>query len=121
MSRHFAKLVCLVVGGAAGWAVLINLAELFSGWIPPVAAGAVMALVFMLLYFPLVRPVTDIITDRLYVMTHRGRHIRTGSGLNEIPEPSKQPTCSICGGPDGPICTECDKKMTSSKRSKIDI
>ncbi len=116
MTRHFAKLICLVIGGAAGWYVLIELASIFSGWIPPAAGAAVMTFVFSMFYFPLARPIADIIADRLTVAAHRGRHIRVGSGLDDIPEAEKQPTCSICGDPNGPICPACNEKMLSNRK-----
>ncbi len=121
MIRHLAKLVCLIVAGVAGWFILTGFAELFDGWIPPVAAVFCFTLVYSLLYFPLARPIADIISDRLSVMTHRGRHIRTGSGLDEIPTAPKPVYCSICGGPNGPICPKCNSKMTTGRQSRISL
>lgn len=109
-SRVIAKLLCLAIGAAVGWAIFINLSELFAGWIPPAATVIAFVLVFVLLYFPLVRPVAEVIADRLSVLAHRGRNIRAGSGLDSIPEAKRIP-CSICGGPGGPICNSCNKEM----------
>ncbi len=119
MIRNIAKLICLIMGGAAGWFVLVGLAELSKGWLPPVGGLVVMAIVFAALYFPLARPIADVISDRLSVATHRGRHIRSGTGLDSIPDAPKAPTCSICGGPGGPICNDCNREMERSSRTSF--
>ncbi len=121
MTRHFAKIICLIIAGAASWYVLIGVAEVVKGWIPPVTALAALVIIYALLYFPLARPIADIISDRLSVMTHRGRHIRTGSGLDEIPDAPGPVSCSICGGPGGPICGSCDSKMSTGRQSRISM
>ena len=117
MLRHLLKVGCLGVGIAGGWIVYSNLVLLFDGWVPLAATAGIVAVVFCLLYFPLARPIADAADDRLSVILHRGRHIRTGSGIEEIPDaPAPQP-CKLCGGPGGPICEVCDREMTlSSKR-----
>ncbi len=116
MHRHLAKMVCLLVGGFAGWFVLKELCSIGLGGVtPPIFAGSTMLVIFLILYFPLARPMADIIEDRLEVTKHRGRHIKAGSGLDEIPE--ARPTvpvinsCQFCGGPDGPICEKCDQEI----------
>ena len=110
IARIITKLMCLAIGGAAGWAVFTNMGELFTSWVPPVAAVVAFGLVSALLYFPLARPVAEIIVDKLSVLMHRGSNIRAGTGLDSIPE--KAPVnCSICGGPGGPICPICNKEM----------
>jgi hypothetical protein len=121
MSRHLAKLACLAVGAAAGWAVLVSLNDVFTGWVPPVGGVLVMAITFILLYFPLARPIADYVTDRVSVITHRGKHIRAGSGLDHIPEARKQLTCSLCGGPGGPICPRCSAQMTTGRQSRLSV
>jgi hypothetical protein len=111
MISNFAKITCLVIGCVAGWVVLENLDDLFRGWIPLAAAVIVAIAVFILLYFPLGRPIAEIISDRLAVLAHRGKHIKSGSGLEDIPDGPKLLTCSICGGPGGPICPRCEAQM----------
>jgi len=111
MSRHLAKLICLAASGIAGYAVFLSMAEVFEGWTPRVGGAVTLVIVITLLYFPLARPIADLISDRLAVMTHRGRHIRTGSGLDDIPDAPVAPPCSLCGAPLGPICKACDEKM----------
>ncbi len=119
MIRNLAKLVCLIVGGAAGWFVLLGVAELSKGWLPPVTGVIVMAIVFSALYFPLARPIAEVISDRLTVVAHRGRHIRSGTGLDFIPDAPKPLTCSMCGGPGGPICNDCNQQMARSSRTSL--
>jgi hypothetical protein len=121
MSRNLAKLACLVVGMAAGWAVLVNLNDVFTGWVPPVGGLVVMVVTFVLLYFPLARPIADYVTDRVSVITHRGRHIRSGSGIDHIPDAPKKLTCTLCGGPGGPICPRCNSQMTTGRQSRISL
>ena len=108
-----AKFLCIVVAGSAGWTVLVNLAEIHEGWIPPSAGATTMLIVLLLLYFPLARPVADAISDKLSTATHRGKHIRTGSGISDLPQSiiPRAPKCNICGSPNGPICPTCDEKM----------
>jgi hypothetical protein len=111
MVKNIIRFVCFVIGVVAGWVVLKNLDEVFRGWIPLAAGGAVVIIVFAALYFPLGKPIADVINDRLDVLAHRGRHIRSGSGLEDIPDGPKLVTCSICGGPGGPICPRCEAQM----------
>ncbi|MDJ0763264.1 MAG: hypothetical protein QNJ97_09775 [Myxococcota bacterium] len=118
MFRLLAKLICLGVAGAASWMVFTNLTEIFQGWIPLIGGSVVLLCIFPLLYFPLARPIADIIADRVAVLFHRGRHIRTGSGLDDIPEAPPQPSCSICGEPGGPICATCTAKMERSQKPR---
>jgi len=107
----FARVGCLIVGLGAGWAVLHNLQMLFEGWIPYAVAFVVSAIVFSVIYFPLARHIADFFSDRLSVMVHRGRHIKSGSGVDEIPSVPKQVRCTICGGPGGPICFSCSNEI----------
>ena len=116
MIRHLAKLICLVIGGMAGYGVLVNMAEVFEGRIPTAGGAVTMVVVTALLYFPLGVPIADLVSDRLAVMTHRGRHIRTGTGLDEIPDRPSAPPCSLCGAPKGPICKACEEKMHPSRQ-----
>lgn len=112
MLRWFIKIGCLAAGGASGWFVYSNLTSLFDGWVPFVGAGIVLLIVFSLLYYPLFRHLAEAADDRLSVMFHRGRHIRSGSGLSDVPEPPQAIICTVCGGPGGPICSECDERLT---------
>ena len=118
MIRFLAKLLSLAAGGIAGYGVYINMAEVFESWTPETAGAITGVVVAVLLYFPLLRPLGDLISDRLAVMAHRGRHIRTGSGLDEIPEARPDPPCSLCGAPAGPICPACDEKMQQGRHSQ---
>lgn len=118
MMRHFAKIACLVAACAAGWVVLVNLADLFKGWIPPVGGILTLVIVFLALYFPLARPIADVIADRLAVAAHRGRHIRSGSGLDNLPTATII-HCTVCGGPGGPICRSCDEKLSRASRASL--
>ena len=92
--------------------MFVNLRELFDLWIPVVVALLVLLVVYSLLYFPLARHLAEAVSDRMSVVLHRGRHIRVGSGLDSIPDAAKPLNCAVCGGPGGPICPECDKKIS---------
>jgi hypothetical protein len=112
VARYIARLICICVGCVAGWEVYINLSELFKGFVPLAIGLAVAFVVFLVLYFPLGRHIADYFTDRFSVAIHRGRHIRAGTGIDHIPDAPPAPSCSICGAPDGPICRECNEKMS---------
>ncbi len=111
MVRYIARLICIVVGCFAGWEVYVNLAELFKGYLPLGIGLGVAFVIYLVLYFPLGRHIADYFTDRFSVAVHRGRHIRTGTGIDHIPDAPPAPTCSICGAPDGPICMKCEEEM----------
>ena len=72
--------------------------------------------VFAILYFPLMRPISEVLSDRLSVAMHRGRHIQTGSGLNDIPE-TPQLHCSICGAPGASMCKTCADEIDRKSRT----
>lgn len=110
----FARILSLIISGAAGWSVYINLTAIFENWIPIAAGGVVTVGVFSILYFPLFKPIADLIADRMSVAVHRGRHIRSGTGLNELPEAPPVQRCSLCGAPEGPICRSCREEMNRS-------
>jgi hypothetical protein len=112
MLRHLIRIGCLFAGGVSGWFVYRNLSSLFDGWAPIAVSAIVFFIVFSLLYFPLFRHLADAADDRLSVVFHRGRHIRSGSGLSEVPEAPKSIICTVCGGPGGPICPLCDQQLT---------
>jgi hypothetical protein len=107
----FAKIIALIVGGSAGWIVYTNLATIFENWIPIASGAGVTVFVFSILYFPLLRHIAEAISDRMSVAVHRGRHIRSGTGIEELPEAPPVPRCSLCGAPDGPICRSCQEEM----------
>lgn len=116
MARHIAKLICLAVAGIAGWKVLVGLAELYNGWVPPAFGVGTMVVVAVVLYFPLARPVSDMLSNQMTSIVPPSRHVRAGTGLDEIPtfSPSRPPppsNCNLCGGPGGPICEACDAEM----------
>ena len=87
MSRHVAKLLCAGIGGFAAWQVYLQMVDVFADvrWLPASSAGAVVLVVFVLLYFPLARPVSDIIGDRLAALKARVKSTRSGTGLDEVP------------------------------------
>jgi hypothetical protein len=116
MLRHMFRLGCLVVGIAGGWFIFENLKLLFDGWIPFAGAVGVALIVCAILYFPLLKPIADAGDDRLSVMLHRGRHIRTGSGIADLPDAPKAVNCNLCGGPDGPICPMCEQHLSNPPR-----
>ena len=113
-------LICVCIAYAAGLTVFTELGSVFRGWIPVVGGVISFAIVFCLFYFPLGRPVADAIGERIAAALHRGRHIKSGSGIDEIPVAPKTPPCSICGAPKGPICPECSSKMNTPSTKKID-
>ncbi|HUT77090.1 MAG TPA: hypothetical protein VM285_05355 [Polyangia bacterium] len=116
--RYLAFLVSLATAGLAGWLVYRELATVFGDWIPLAGGAAVGLVVLPLLYFPLLRPVGDIVQDRVLALGNRLRDDRTGTGLDDVPERlNREPTapriarCGICGGPGGPVCDACHEKM----------
>jgi hypothetical protein len=114
--KNIARIICLGVAGASGWTVFINLEEIFEGWVPPVSGIVVFLVVYSLLYLPLARHIAEAISDRMTVAMHRGRHIKSGTGLDSIPDAPPAINCTVCGGPGGPICESCDQKMSSPPR-----
>jgi hypothetical protein len=116
MLRHLARIVCLGVGGVAGWAVYVNLQRIFEDWIPLASGAFTLVAVFALLYFPLMRPIADVITDRLEVAVHRGRHIQSGSGLGEIPD-IPDTRCAICGASGPTMCDACKAEIERQSRT----
>jgi hypothetical protein len=123
MSRHVAKLLCAGIGGFAAWQVYLQMVDVFANvrWLPAASAGVVFLVVFVLLYFPLMRPVSDMIEDRLSALKARVNSTRAGTGLDEIPmnlpgnAGSKLKICQKCGGPDpgGVICPKCREKLAA--------
>jgi hypothetical protein len=110
--KNIARMAWMGVAVAAGWVVFVNLRELFDFWVAVGVALLVLLGVYSLFYFPLARPLAEALSDRMSVVLHRGRHIRAGSGLDSIPDAAKPLNCAVCGGPGGPICPECDKKLS---------
>ena len=112
MLRLTAQLFSLSVGAGFGYFVILNMKGVFDGWIPWASAASAGLFVFLILYFPLFRPIADVISDRLSVAMHRGRHIRSGSGLDDLPERPSTVRCAVCGKAEGPICPSCAAEMT---------
>jgi hypothetical protein len=117
--RILAFLVSLAAAGAAGWLVHRELAEVFGDRIPLVGGITAGAVVLPLLFFPLLRPVADVVQDRLAALVSRLRDNRVGTGLSDVPERIERGPearrivrCGMCGGPDGPVCSACHEKMS---------
>jgi hypothetical protein len=85
--RFVAMGICLALGIGAGITVWKEIADVFPDprWLPPVAGGGVILIVFSALYFPLFRPITEIVRERLAPSSRSARTTRTGTGLDEIP------------------------------------
>ncbi len=123
MSRHFAKLLCAGIGGFAAWQVYLQMLEVFAHvrWLPAASAGVVVLVVFVILYFPLARPVSDIIGDQFSVLKARTKSTRSGTGLDEVPMELRENTstrlkiCRYCGGPGGPVCPKCHDKLLAKR------
>lgn len=125
MYRLIAKLLSAGIGGAAAWQVYINLDQIFTKWTVVLSATVIVFIVVTLLfYLPLLKHVADMIQDRLSTINQRFRATRTGLNLDEIPrhtDSSKRRMstgshslkCGICGGPGGPVCESCHKKMST--------
>ena len=117
MLRFAAKIACALAGVGSGIFVYRTMGGVFEGWVPRVAAGIVALVVFVILYFPLARPIVDAISDKLSTAVHRGRHIRSGSGLEELQtRPSSVLRCTICGEGEGPICEKCQAELDRRRR-----
>ncbi len=120
MLRQLAKLICLLIASATTWIVFSDLEEVFRGLVVPLAVATVaFILVFVRLYFLLARHIADSISDKLSVAVRRGVNIRSGSGIDFIPEAKKRVNCSMCGAPDGPICRECEEQMQRSSKFSV--
>jgi hypothetical protein len=85
--RFVAMGICLALGIGAGITVGKEIADVFSDarWLPFAAGGGVAAVVFAALYFPLLRPIAEIVRDRVSTFSRPGQSTRTGTGLDEIP------------------------------------
>jgi hypothetical protein len=124
--RFVAMGICLALGIGAGITVGKEIADVFvePRWLPLTAGGAVAAVVFAALFFPLFRPIADLVRDRLFAVSRQARTTRTGSGLDEIPlrrEDGPAPqlaTCRVCGLPGKPVCDACSLKLKREARSK---
>ncbi len=111
VALFFARIISLIIGVTGGWIVYTNLATIFEDRIPLAAGGGVAVAAFSILYFPLFKPIAEVISDRMSVAVHRGRHIRSGTGIDEIPQAPPTQRCSLCGAPEGPICRSCQEEM----------
>ena len=125
MSKHVAKLLCAGIGGFAAWQVYLQMVDVFAHvrWLPPVSAVVVALVIFTLLYFPLARPLFEIIGDRLSALKARTKSTRAGTGLDEVPMKlrgnarTKLKICTHCGAPDpdGTICPKCREKLAAKR------
>jgi hypothetical protein len=121
MPRHVAKIASLAIASLAGWGVRLEVAEVFEdpSWLSFAAGAAVLVLVFPIAYFLFLRPVVDMIEDRLSAARLRIRATRAGTGLDAIPPTRKDDTltriviCGYCGGPGGPVCDKCHEKLAA--------
>lgn len=116
MLKLSAALVCLFLGIAAGFFVQKHMYGVFDGVVIWVSAAVVSLFVFIIFYYPLFRPIADIISDRLSVAVHRGQHIRAGSGVDDLSERPSSIRCTICGDDFGPVCPKCLTDMSRSTR-----
>jgi hypothetical protein len=119
--RLVTLILSLAAAGFAGWTVFGELGEVFGGRFPLIGGIAAGAVVLPLLYFPLLRPLGDLLQDRLGALHNRLRHDRAGTGLGDVPDrPVREPTapriarCGLCGGPGGPVCAACHDKLSKS-------
>ena len=119
MHRHIAKIASLALAIITAWLVYTNLKEVFEGAPVPAGAGAIaLVIIYLIVYFPLLRPVADVIDDKLSTLNQRVRATRTGIGFDEIPQRTRETTgairnkCGICGGAGGPVCESCRIKMS---------
>lgn len=118
MLRHLAKLICLAAAAAGGYVVHGELAEVFGEWVPAAGGAITGVVIWPLTYFPLLRPLADLIHDRASALNQRVRATRAGTGLDEVPErlpddftAPRITRCGICGGPGGPVCGACHERM----------
>ena len=106
----------------AGYIVYINLNEIVDKWIITIIlSSVVILLVTLLLYFPLLRHLADLVEEKFSTIGVSFTSKKTGVNLNEIPVANKnrkfsnssnKTTCGICGDPGGPVCEKCRKKMS---------
>ncbi len=123
MIRHLAKLLAIVAGAFAGWQVRVQVSDVFPDpvWLSWSIGAGVLLLVYVVLYFPLLRPIFDLIEDRVSATGQRFKSTRTGVGLDEVPHRMDEDTmtrikvCGYCGGPGGPVCERCHEKLSSGK------
>ena len=108
--------LCAAIGAVAGLAGGREAAEVFveTWWVPWAIGGGIGVVVFVALYVPLLRPIADILNDRLSATHQRLRATRAGTGLDEVPmrftttgsAPALE-KCRFCGAPGKPICDAC--------------
>jgi len=120
--RAIALSICLAVAGLAGWQVWYHVSDVFEGWIPYAAGGLALAIVLPIFYFPLARPIADVIHDRMSALNQMMKKSRQGTGIDEVPihrdmDRITMTTCAICGGPvpvGSPVCDKCHRNMSGS-------
>jgi hypothetical protein len=85
--RFVAMGICLALGIGAAITVGKEIADVFPDprWLPFAAGGGVGAVVFAALFFPLLRPIADMVRDRVSTSNRQGHSTRTGTGLDDVP------------------------------------
>ncbi|MBN2802403.1 MAG: hypothetical protein JXR91_04870 [Deltaproteobacteria bacterium] len=122
MYRFIAFLISLLAGLFSGYYVYINLNEILDKWLYTIGFSvSVSIIVTLILYFPLLRHIGDMVEERFSTIGVSMTSRKTGVNLNEIPKASRarrhtttsnKILCGMCGGPGGPICENCREKMT---------
>jgi hypothetical protein len=86
--------IALALGVGAGISAGYQVAEVFveTWWLPWAVGAGACAAVFAVLYVPLLRPIADVLNDRLSATHQRFRSTRTGTGIDEVPHHLDRPT-----------------------------
>jgi hypothetical protein len=116
----------LALGIGAGLAVGAEIAAVFGEprWLPLAAGGGTGLVVFAALYFPLLRPIGDVVSDRLSATRQRMRATRTGTGLDEVPQQLgtgarlQLERCRLCGRPGKLVCEDCSESLRGDAKPK---
>lgn len=133
--RLIGVLICLSVGIFLSYHVKLQVADTFADpwWAAYVSAAVVVIVVFSALYFPLFRPICDIISDKLHSLQLRFTSKSFGSGIDDIPDHLEAPKstnsfpntkkgkyqssagssgCAYCDSPQGPVCDNCHGRIS---------
>jgi len=142
VAKWISAILTLGVAGPAAWWVHGELASFFKGFVPIYGAVVALVIVYVLFYFLLIKPVVNQIADRFFWVGQGRRHVRMGTGLDEVPRipmtrkqslppsaraslipptaPAKErenpdATCRFCGKKGGEICPACAKEWNIDK------